>query len=79
MGGGLFYPPATDGHFSIQGINEHVNFDNFGNALVLLIRTATLDNWFDILQVCYESERLKGCQRGDIGSGRRGRVIRDRI
>jgi len=34
------------------GINPHTNFFNFGNALLLLLRTATMDNWIDIMMDC---------------------------
>jgi hypothetical protein len=34
------------------GINEHYNFQNFGNAVVLLVRVATMDNWLQVMQAC---------------------------
>ena len=44
-----------------QGINEHVNFKNFGSAFILLLRVATMDNWVPSMQV--------GVGMSDLGEG----------
>ena len=49
LGSSSCWPVSHSGRSFLQGINEHVNFNNFGNAIIVLIRTSTLDNWFEIL------------------------------
>jgi hypothetical protein len=40
------------------GVNEHFNFTNFLQAVVLLLRVATGDNWINIFLDCMPQE---GC------------------
>lgn len=55
------------------GINEHTNFNNFGNALLLLIRVATLDNWWDIMTDTIATPENSQCTKvRHAGEPRRG-------
>ncbi len=52
------------------GINEHQNFSNFGMAFITLIRCATLDNWFDVMQVMMMARPLDMKEgRGNVDWG----------
>lgn len=56
-----------------MGINEHTNFNNFGNALLLLIRVATLDNWWDIMTDTIATPENSQCTKvRHAGEPRRG-------
>jgi hypothetical protein len=50
------------------GLDEHLNFRNFGRATLVLLRITTADGWLDAQTGCMLEPPLCSRERGDCGS-----------